>query len=105
MDGNVVSRVSSTSEKLKTELETAEWDILKPHLERDALIIVSEELDLVHVATAVADGRLKDVELWMQKGLLTKPTPAQLHSWDQNPLTPFLFLIVQPWVLIQLRAN
>jgi hypothetical protein len=97
--------VGALNEKFKTELETAEWEILKPHLERDALIIVAEDLDIVEVATAVAEGRLQDVEAWMQKALLTKPTPAQLHAWEQNPLTPFLFLIVQPWVFIQLRAN
>ncbi len=97
--------VGDLREKMKSDLEVAEWELLKPHLERDALIIVSEELDLVDVATAVAEGRLKSVEQWMQKNLMTKPTAAQLHAWEQNPNTPFSFLIVQPWVLIQQRAN
>ena len=92
-------------EKLKSELETAEWEILKPHFERESLIIVSEELDILKVALTVAQGNLKQVELWMKDNLLTKPTPQQMQAWKQNPQTPFLFLIVQPWVFAQLKGN
>ncbi len=92
-------------EKLEEELDTTDWDALLPHHERGALVLVSEELALLDVAVKVAEGNLQQVQAWMTSGHLTKPTAAQIQTWSQSKQTPFQFLIVQPWVFAQLKAN
>jgi hypothetical protein len=91
--------------KLSAELETADWTALKPHFERAALVVVSEELNFLDTVVTVAEGNLTQVEAWMKKGMLTKPSKSQLQTWEQNSQTPFCFLIVQPWVFVQIKGN
>ena len=92
-------------EKLKSELDTAEWTWVKPHLERDAVILVDQDLDLLDVGCIVAEGRMDQVEKWMTEQQLTKPTRDQIRVWDNDQRRPFLFLIIQPWVFIQQKGN
>jgi hypothetical protein len=90
-----------TRTQLKENLDEAEWSWLKPHVMRDAVVIVHPQLDLVHVADAIANNQVKQVEVWLSQGLLTKPTAEQIKEWDQIPSKRFISLIVQPYVLIQ----
>lgn len=97
--------IDELKKKLSDELETAEWEILKPHHQRDAVIIVDPDLDLIDVAARVGSNDLKQVANWMKDGRVSKPSPEQIATWTESPTTPFLFVIVQPWVLIQAKAN
>jgi len=74
---------------------------LKIHLQRDAIIIVAAELDLIEVAVAVADDDKARVETWIAENQLVKPTVEQLESWEQEPDNRFQMLIVQPFILVQ----
>ncbi len=91
--------------KIKEELDTAEWAWLKPHLEREALIVVDEDLNLIETAMSVAMNDTETIQDLMTRELLTKPTGQQVSTWDADEKRPFLFLIIQPFVLIQAKSN
>jgi hypothetical protein len=86
---------------LREALNEAEWSWLTGHLERQAVIVISQDLELVHVGERVANDDVDLVQRWIEDGKLTKPSPVQLESWNANPSKRFLTLIVAPYVLIQ----
>jgi hypothetical protein len=89
-------------EKLKAEIEEADWSMLEAHHERQALILVSSELDLPEVGEKVAQDDVENIKQWMTAGKLGKPEDAQISNWKENPYKKgFRFIIVQPYVLIQ----
>ncbi len=92
-------------EKLEAELSNVEWSALQNHLERGAIIVVDRSLDLVQTAAKVARDDVEDVEEYLQKRLLAKPTQNQLDLWGMDMRKQFLFVIVQPYVLIQEIVN
>ncbi len=85
----------------RDQLLTGSWGDLKVHLERDAIIIVSPELDLSNAALDVSTDNVTAIQSWIAKGLVGKPTAQQLAAWTAMPLKEFRFIIVQPYVLIQ----
>ena len=88
-------------EKLKETLDEAEWDWLRDHAQRDAVIVVARELDLLQAGEAIASDDSKQVGAWIQQGLLQKPTAQQLKEWDTTPTRRFMSLVVSPYVLMQ----
>lgn len=91
----------SVREILQESLDEAEWSWLEPHLERDALILISVELDLLGVGEKIAQDDQLQVAEWIQKGLISKPSVFQLDEWKKKPDKKFLTLVVQPYVLAQ----
>ncbi len=87
--------------EITESLDQAEWEWLIPHVKRDALILVTQGLNLVDVGVAIASDNLLEVQQWINAQLITKPSPAQLGEWNQNPTKRFETLIVQPYVLVQ----
>lgn len=88
--------------KLSTEILVGLWEDLKAHsVERDAVIIVAQDIDLVFAAEKVASDDVKAVQSWIQSGRFTRPSQQQLEIWSEMPQKTFRFLIVQPYVLIQ----
>lgn len=100
-----MSRRDELRAKLTTEIDAAQWEWLKPHAERDRLILVAPDLGLLDAAVSVADNDLKTVEDWMARGWLSKPAREQLRAFDADPRRSFKCLIVQPWVLVQEQSN
>jgi hypothetical protein len=91
-----------TCEELAVTVDEASWDALRPHLERDAVILVASGLDLAEAGHALASDNALLVKEWITTGKLGKPTAAQVAAWDANRQTQqFLLLIIQPYVLIQ----
>lgn len=88
-------------EKLKNEIQTSAWLHLKPHAERDHVIIVQNTLELVEVGVAVVANDTDSIEKWITAGAVNKPSAEQLATWNQHPAKEFKFLIAQPWVLVQ----
>ena len=101
--GRCIKRIcmSGMVESFKRDLAEVTWRELRIHLQRDAVIIVSTELDLVAVGVAVADDDKNLVETWVAANQLGKPTEKQLESWEQEPDKRFQMLIVQPFILVQ----
>lgn len=86
--------------QLQKELAEVEWDSLKPHASRDALIVVNPLLDLIEVGVAIAQDNKQAVEHWIDEQLLRKPSAEELGNWNGQPEKMFKTLIVQPFVLI-----
>lgn len=79
----------------------AKWEWLKPHVQRDAVVVVDRRLDLVEVGVAIASDDVQSVQRWIGEQLIIKPTPEQLAYWGGNSDKRFSSLIVQPYVLVQ----
>ncbi|EDX86298.1 hypothetical protein S7335_4001 [Synechococcus sp. PCC 7335] len=78
------------------------WELLKPHVQRDAVIVVNPQLDLVEAGAAIASNQTQVVERWINEQLIRKPTAEQLVTWNSETKR-FLSLIVQPYVLVQVE--
>jgi hypothetical protein len=96
--------MAETKEELATKIDVTDWFSLRAHLERGAIIVVDQMLDLAEVAAGVAGDDVKNVERWIASGLLGKPTAEQVERWDVETATKFLCLIVSPYVLVQLES-
>ncbi len=77
-----------------------QWEWLKPHAQKDTVIVVNPNLDLVTVGTAIATDNTQAVERWITEQLIGKPDAEQLSLWGSQDQR-FLSLIVQPYVLVQ----
>ncbi|MBN21846.1 MAG: hypothetical protein CL678_11250 [Bdellovibrionaceae bacterium] len=90
--------------KLTTELNTCTWSFFKPHYERDSLFLVDHQLDLVEVAYSIATNNVLQVETYLQKRLMKKPTQEEFENYlNENEEHPFL--IVQPFVLVHQKKK
>jgi len=90
---------------LNEDLDIATWDMLELHLTRGALVEVHNSLDLVEVGLAVAEDKEELVKDWMAKGLIKNMGEVD-QEWKENKDLKFKFLILSPYVLVQvLREN
>ncbi|HLP91650.1 MAG TPA: DUF2288 domain-containing protein [Nostocaceae cyanobacterium] len=96
--------MSDLKDELRESLDEAEWEWLIPHAQRDAVIVVGGDLNLVDVGEAIANDRTSSVQQWIDKQLIAKPSNTQLGEWNSNPSKRFDTLIVQPYVLVQEKA-
>jgi hypothetical protein len=87
--------------ELGENLDEAEWEWLIPHVQRDAVVVVAPELDLLDVGVAIASDNVSSVQLWISEQLIYKPSAAQLTDWNGDRTKRFNTLIVQPYVLVQ----
>ncbi len=97
--------MSEIRKSLKRDLAEVCWRELRVHLQRDAIIVVDDALDLIETAIAVADDDKKMVEQWIDAGQLGKPSQQQLERWEAELDHSFQMLIVQPFILIQEGAG
>jgi len=93
--------MSEKVQSFKRDLADVCWRELKIHLQRDAIITVSADLEIIDAAVAIADDNKEVVSDWINDNKLGKPTEDQLQSWEKTPEKLFRMLIVQPFILIQ----
>jgi hypothetical protein len=93
--------MTNYTEQFTQDLAEVSWRDLRVHLQRDAIITIAAEVDLVEVATAVARDDKAQLEIWIAAGQVAKPSAAQLARWEQELDQPFRMLIVQPFILAQ----
>ncbi|MGK7879722.1 MAG: DUF2288 domain-containing protein [Crocosphaera sp.] len=87
--------------KLEEDMADVNWNDIKPHAQRDAVIVVDERLNLLDVGVAIAQDDKKAVEHWITEQLICKPSNQQLSDWNIDQTQLFKTLIVQPFVLVQ----
>jgi hypothetical protein len=87
------------------ELMESDWLSLRLHLARGGLIVVSPELDLLDVARKIVNDDSAQVGVWVEIGLVSRPSPEQVELWDKQPSTRFRFVIAQPYVMMQASAQ
>lgn len=90
--------------ELKETLDEAEWEWLIPHVQRDAVVVVAVELDLLDVGVAIAGDDVSSVGQWIDEALISKPSTKQVGEWNSDRIKRFATLIVQPYVLVQEKA-
>ena len=91
-------------DKLEREIGPVEWRHLHRHFLRGAVIIVSDDLDLVKVGIDVAGDNAAQIRAWMDEGKISKPSVGEVEVWQkENPA--FLSLIISPFVLVQERSG
>jgi len=90
-----------TREELALNIDEAQWQWLKPHLERGVLITVAAELDLSEAGERIAADDSEALTAWISDGKVGKPTEEEIEKWDKEPGKKFLTLIISPYVLIQ----
>jgi hypothetical protein len=88
-------------EQLAEILDEAELEWLKPHIQKDAVIIVDAELDLLDVGVAIASDNTQSVQHWIGEQLLVKPSPEILSRWNAHPDCKFQAVIIQPYILVK----
>jgi hypothetical protein len=92
--------------KLKEELKEANWDMLADHHKKENVIWVSQELDLIDVGVSIAKDNTVAIKKWMDESSIYKPKADQVTTWEKSPYDKtFIFLIIQPYVLIQQKLN
>ncbi len=93
--------MSEIKNQLVDDLAEVEWERLRPHFDRDGLILVAPDLEILEAASAVADNDAAKVGSWLESTLLTKPDAEMIAAWDEEPKRLFSVLIVQPFVLFK----
>jgi hypothetical protein len=93
--------MSDLRAELTEIFDEAEWEWLIPHVQRDAVILVAPELNLLDVGVAIASDDIPSVQQWIDEQLVTKPTIVQVGEWNGQRDKRFHTLIVQPYVLVK----
>lgn len=86
---------------LVAALDVARWDWLRPHAQREGVIMVTAAMDLVEVGMAIATDNTASVQRWIDEQAVYKPTQQQLSAWNQTSDLEFEALIVAPFVLLK----
>jgi hypothetical protein len=92
--------------KQELHLQTARvhWQELETHFARGVVIQVAPELDLVEVATCLANDDKQAVENWIQQGQVQHLTMHTAKAWGAGD--PELWaVVVAPWVVVQARKR
>ncbi|MFK8138249.1 MAG: DUF2288 family protein [Bdellovibrionales bacterium] len=87
------------SEKLKSELQTVEWEALESHLKRDGIILVDPTLDIIEIGLYLAMDKVDEVKSLMNSQKIIKVTDEMASEWKKE--RKFVFLIIQPFVIVQ----
>ena len=85
---------------LEAEIGPVDWQVIRPHFLRGAIIIVSKDLDLIDVAVKVAEDDTHAIKDWIEEGKLTKPFPEDAKRWEEE-MEELTSLVVEPFVLVQ----
>jgi len=93
--------MTMTREKLALEVDVAQWQWLRAHGERGALLVVDRSLDLAEVGERMAEDDTRSIQGWVEGQLLIRPTEEQVAAWESQPQKNFAVLIVSPFVLMQ----
>ena len=90
----------SLADKLRQEWGIVDWQLLKPHFARNALIMLSPKQDIITAGVQIASDNRELIEQWLADQTLSKPTASQSTEWEKsNP--SFRSLVVAPFVLFQ----
>lgn len=89
--------------EFKSEVEQADWAALKDHNKRGALFIIDKNLKLEEVANAFARDFSSVVKIWLDSKELQIVDDKMAEDFAKNEFEKLAnFLIVQPYVLMQL---
>lgn len=92
--------------RAKLNLETSQmpWKELLRYFAAGMVIAVSDELDLVDVATRIAGDDKAAVAQWMSENRIGKVSDVQASAWLEADAALWT-VVVKPWILVQMRAS
>jgi hypothetical protein len=91
--------------KLNAETGILAWSDVAPHFARGAVIRVGTELDLVRVATSMAEDDAGQLSGWFDRGLVRRASDSDAIEWSRDPDVRLWAVVVAPWVLVQNTAG
>ncbi len=98
-----MSSKETLKDKLATEVESCDWSMLSIHQKREAIILIDGSIELLDAGVALATDDAESVKIWQKDDLIRRPTESEISQWEKDPHNKFAkFLIIQPFVLIQL---
>lgn len=88
--------------KFQSEVDQADWEMLTPHFERQALFKVSDGLDLFEVAADLALDNVEEIQKILTSGLLKRASEEDKNKYGLDKNKFFAnFLVIQPYVIFQ----
>ncbi|MDA8792894.1 DUF2288 domain-containing protein [Bacteriovoracaceae bacterium] len=91
-------------EKLKAEINSCDWEMLKVHHRNGAVFMLHDSLALEDVGVALAKDEAKQVKEWMENKWLERPSEKNIKEWEEQSQPELAsFLIIQPYVLMKLK--
>lgn len=87
-------------DKINRETSKMAWSELLPFFAKGMAIYVSHTLDLIKVAYALSVDDKKQIEKWMQEGLVANVSDEQASAWNDSNVTVWA-CVIKPWLLVQ----
>jgi hypothetical protein len=91
---------TETFQRLSGECGEIAWHELQRHFARGALVKIAADLDLVAVASAIADDDKVAVSAWIDRNQLRVATVDDARDWQQRQPT-LRAVVTAPWVVVQ----
>lgn len=86
--------------KLEGEAGPVDWKVLRPHLLRDAVVVINSSLDLIEVGIHIACDDTEQVGRWISEGNIRKPLENEIASWEKEE-EDLRALVIAPYVIVQ----
>ncbi len=90
----------SVEQKINRETARIHWNEIEPHFAAGNVISVAKELDLIHVARAMADDDAASIKEWMDKQQVIPTSNEQAIEW-QACNAELWAVVIKPWILVQ----
>ncbi len=90
----------SVKQQIVGETSKIAWKELQYFFASGMAVFVSDELDLVDVASCFVDDNKTIVEKWMQEKQVMAVPDDQARDWYNNNAMVWA-VVVKPWVLVQ----
>ena len=94
----------SVIQQIVGETSKIAWKELQYFFASGTAVFVSDELDLVDVASCFVDDNKAMVEKWMQDNQVIPVPDDQAKDWYNNDAMVWA-VVVKPWVLVQQVKN
>ncbi len=94
--------MSELKEKFKNEIESCTWNLLDKNLERSAVFLLSASEDIFDAAEAMATDNTDYIKNLLENNHLRK---LSLDDTEEFSKSNFNFLIIQPYVLVQIKLK
>lgn len=91
--------------KLEEEKSEATFKDLEIHQKRRAIVLVSETLDIVKVGTHIALDDKEIIQNWLEQKLIQNLEDNEFEKLKSMDNKMVSFIIIQPFVLIQLYST
>lgn len=87
-------------QKINHETAIIRWRELQRFFASGKAIAVDSSLDLMQVASTLADDNAAQLKIWMESGLVDVVKDQQAHLWFAEDASLWA-VVIKPWVLVQ----